>query len=57
MKVKELLEWIDHRAAAEERHDDSITRGYLLALRHVREHIESELGEELEKEEHAKIDS
>ena len=48
----ELMNFIDRRIAAEQDKDDAITRGYLLALRQVRSHIELE-----EKYESEKMDS
>ena len=47
----ELLNYIDKRITTEQGKDDMLTRGYLLALRHVREHIENEEKYECDKEE------
>ena len=45
----ELLNYIERRVASQAGHDDPLTKGYLLALRHVREHIENEEKYESEK--------
>jgi hypothetical protein len=46
----ELLNFIDRRIAVEQDKDDPLTRGYLLALRHMKEHIENEEKYECDKE-------
>ena len=50
---QELLNYIERRVASQAGHDDPLTRGYLLALRHVREHVENK--EKYESDE--KVDS
>ena len=45
----EIINFIDRRIAAEQDKDDAITKGYILALRHVRDHIEKEEKYESEK--------
>jgi hypothetical protein len=48
----ELINFIDRRIAAEQGKDDAITRGYLLALRHIRDHIEREEELDTQNESH-----